>query len=88
MSKAPKRHKVFFGATEEDTHICVSLTKPEFCFFGATYDEVRGKAERALNFYFETSGSIPKRESALVSRTNKVVSFVPQKSEDIEYIEA
>ena len=89
MASAPKKHPVFFGATEEGQHICISATQPEFCFFGETEEEVRAKAERALNFYFEASGTIPRSaQRRPVSRTNKVVSFVPQKKEEIEYADA
>lgn len=87
VNTRPKKHKVYFGVTEDGLHIVASLTKPEFCFVGPSEEEIRGKAERALNFYFESLGSISRAESAPVSRTNKIVGFVPQKSEDIEYLE-
>lgn len=83
-TQAPRRHKVFFGTTDDSLHICVSTTKPEFCFIGATEEGVRRKAERALNFYFEADGSIPK-VAGPVSRTSRVVGFIPQKSEEIEF---
>jgi predicted RNase H-like HicB family nuclease len=80
-----KTHPVFFGATGEGEHICISVRQPEFCFIGLTEEEVRSKAERALNFYFEAHGRINHNVSRPISRTNKVVSFVPQKKEEIEY---
>lgn len=88
MTNAPKRHRVFLGANEEGLHICISTSQPEFCFVGTSEDEVRAKAERALNFYFEAKGRIPAGTARPVSRTNKVISFVPQKTEEIEYADA
>jgi hypothetical protein len=85
--KPPKAHRVYFGATEEGVYIAASVHTPAFCFLGDSEAEVRSKAERALNFYFNTPGVIVNQPSR-VSTTKRVVSFIPQKVEEIEYAEA
>lgn len=82
--KKTKTHTVHFATTEDGQHICASLETPLFCFIGKSEEELAAKAERALNFYFETNGRL-KTQPKPVSKANTVVGFVPQTKREIEY---
>lgn len=59
-----REHSVYFGNDEAGSYLAASIDVPYFCFQGASTEEVRIKAEKALAFYFESHLYVETRPSA------------------------
>lgn len=61
-SKRQTRQSFSFsiGQLAPDRWVAASSVSPYFCFVGASVDEVRNKAHRALNFYHGVEGALEK----------------------------
>ncbi len=75
MSKS--QHSFQVGVLSGGRHAAVSLSNPYFCLVKDTQEEAVAAAHRALNFYFEVSGSIVDTGKTYTANTTTQSSFRP-----------
>jgi predicted RNase H-like HicB family nuclease len=76
MAAQARAHRFRVGPTDDGKWLAVSDSSPYFVFEGDSSEEVEATANRALDFYFSTSGSIQK---VARRRTQTLSSFSSKK---------
>jgi hypothetical protein len=78
-------HKWAVGKVEGGKWLAVSSRQPYFCFEGNSIEEVDGKANRALDYYFGCSGKIDTKTIDAKRRTTTITSFSRRKIVEREH---